>query len=324
MMIGNIKTAVVTGVTGFVGRYLSEHLRARGMVVSGCDLALPPEAIAQVEVQVLDITDAARVQAYIAAVQPDYVFHLAGLSSVSLSFKKPEVTRAINVGGTRNLLDALKNIASKAKIVIVSSAEVYRSSSNPLKETDELDGSLSPYAASRVEQEALCAEYPDLHIRISRSFNHIGPRQAPQFVAASFAQQVAQIMLGQAEPLVRVGNLEVIRDFSDVRDMVTAYLLLAERGQDGEVYNIGSSRGVTVRFLLDYLITLSGRQIEVQIDPERYRASDNPMLICDNAKFVQQTGWQAAYSLEQTLADMLEYWRQLVALSGASEEPVTR
>ncbi len=298
--------ALITGSNGFVGEYLTAALQAADTTVVGCgDQATSALPIAYRQ---LDITQAEQVNSVIQFFKPDVIFHLAGISSVKLSLQKPELTHAVNVDGTRHLLGALRKIVPQAKVVIVSSSEVYKPKAEPLVETDPLDGTSSPYAQSRVDQEALCrADFADVDWVLSRSFNHIGPKQLPHFVIADFARQVAAIRLGLQEPVIAVGNLEVVRDFTDVRDMVQAYRLLATLGDPGEVYNLGSGQGAKVSDLLAKLILLAGKPVAVRVSPDRFRPSDNPIMICHNAKFVTLTRWHLQYSLEQTLQDIFDY-----------------
>jgi len=307
--------ALITGINGFVGGYLSAYLREQGIAVAGTDVQEVERAKADEYFQA-DITKPDAVLRVIETVSPDLIFHLAGFSSVSRSFEQPELTYAINVGGTRNLLDAVRAYTPHARVVLISSAEVYAPKGEPISETDPLVTEGSPYTLSRLRQEALAGEYEDLDIVISRSFNHIGPGQIEVFVASSFAKQIAEITLGKRKPQISVGNLESVRDFTDVRDMVRAYLLLAEEGLKGERYNLGSGQGRSIREILDELITSSGQAIEVQIDRSRFRPSDNPYLVCDARKFKRLTGYEASIPLVRTLSDMLEYWRRETEVRG--------
>ncbi len=300
--------AIITGANGFVGKYLVQHLQEQGIRVIATDIQDCNSSEAD-EYRQADITKADELSRLMADVQPDLIFHLAGFSSVSRSYENPELTYAINVGGTRNLLDAVRKHSPSARVILVSSAEVYAAKGTPIAETDPLVTESSPYTLSRLQQEALLSDFQDLDIVISRSFNHIGPGQVEVFVASSFARQIAEITVGKRDPVISVGNLEAIRDFTDVRDMVRAYLLLADKGLRGERYNLGSGQGRSIRELLDELIAASGQIIEVQIDQSRFRPSDNPYLVCDAAKFTALTGYSASIPLARTLSDMLEYWR---------------
>jgi GDP-4-dehydro-6-deoxy-D-mannose reductase len=299
---------LITGSNGFVGGYLSEALQKAGCQVFGMGLE-QTDAIGLAGFYILDITQADQVEAMVKEVTPDLIFHLAGISSVGLSYKEPELTHEVNVGGTQNLLEAVRRHSPACRTVIISSAEVYAPKATPVAETDALDPHSSPYAASRVGQEGLLSIFADLDIVVSRSFNHIGPRQTDAFVSASFAKQVAEILLGLRPTEIEVGNLSAVRDFTDVRDMVTAYLLLAEQGKRGEVYNLGSGVGLSISELLDKLVAISGEVIEVKVSQERFRPVDNPVLIADVGKFKQLTQWQPQIGLAKTLTDMLEYWQ---------------
>jgi GDP-4-dehydro-6-deoxy-D-mannose reductase len=250
-------------------------------------------------------------------VKPDYVFHLAAQSNVPLAFKDPEATIMNNVVGQLNLLDALRAKSPDALVLTVGSSEQYglvRPEDAPIGEDTPFRPN-NPYAVSKIAQDALaiqyCLTYGQKIIRV-RPFNHIGPGQNENFVAAAFAQQVARIEAGQQEPVIYVGNLEAIRDFTDVRDMVRAYHLAITKGEPGEVYNIGSGTGHTIQWLLDTLISMSNVSVEVKQDPTRMRPSDIPTNVSDNTRFVRQTGWQPQIPLEQTLKDVLDYWRTKV------------
>jgi len=301
--------AFITGINGFVGKHLSDFLLSKGFEVIGTDLTDGFDGNNKVKYFTLDILDADKLKQVMNEIKPDFIFHLAGFSSVKKSFEQPELCRKINVIGTKNLLDSVVKANINPKILIISSADVYGvPESVPIKETDKLNP-ISPYAESRKEQEELCRKYPKLHIIISRSFPHIGPGQQPIFVASDFAKQIAEIEKKGKEPVIEVGNLEAKRDFTDVRDVVKAYLFAIEKCKKGETYNICSGKAYSIKEILDKLISFAKVKIKIEQDPARIRQSDIPILQGDNSKFVKQTGWKPEIHLEKTLKDILDYWR---------------
>jgi GDP-4-dehydro-6-deoxy-D-mannose reductase len=250
-------------------------------------------------------------------VRPDAIFHLAGQSNVPRSFAEPAQTLTTNVLAQLNLFQAALRLKQNPLFLVVCSNEIYgrvTPGDLPIDEDAPLRP-VSPYAVSKAAQDLLAYQYYISHklrtIRL-RPFNHIGPRQAEQFVASAFAAQIARIEAGGQEPLLRVGDLAAERDFTDVRDMVRAYALAAQHGEPGQAYNIGSGRTVSIRWLLDTLLAFSTRDIAVEPDPARMRPADVPRVACDSRRFRERTGWAPQISLEQTLHDILEYWRDRV------------
>jgi len=291
---------LVTGSSGFVGKHLLHELKNQGHT----SIALDRHSST---IQ-CDITNASQVQKAVSEAKPDWVIHLAGQSSIPNSIKDPETTRNINVGGTENLLRACKNL--KPKILIISSAHVYGVPEHvPLTESSPLNGK-DPYSLSRIEQEAvtkkLAAEL-DLQVVIARSFNHTGPGQNDQFVVPAFAKQIVAIERGTQQD-ISVGNLKSKRDFSDVRDIVKAYILALEKASP-DTYNISSGTSYSIQHILDTLVKMSTSAIRIETDPARYRESDIPDLHGDHSKFTSATGWEPQVPIEQTLQDVLDYWR---------------
>jgi GDP-4-dehydro-6-deoxy-D-mannose reductase len=261
-----------------------------------------------------DLTDRKATAAMVTEVQPDFVFHLAAQSNVQQAFKNPEGTFMTNVIGQLNLLDALRERVSDARVLVVCSSEEYglvRPEDIPIDEDTPFRPN-NPYAVSKIAQDALATQYflsYGQQTIIVRPFNHIGPGQTEHFVTAAFAHQVARIEAGLQEPVIFVGNLEAERDFTDVRDTVSAYHLALTQGEPGEVYNIGSGVGRTMQWILDTLISMSKIAVEVRQDPSRMRPSDIPQLVCDPTKFHKLTDWHPQIPIEQTLGDILDYWR---------------
>lgn len=311
---------LITGVTGFVGPYLAEYLAEAvpeaevwGLVWAG-DRERAPASIHPIEG---DMTDISSLRAAFDEVQPEIIFHLAAASSVASSWDQPGHFLEVNAVGTANLLETVRAADREVRVVVSSSGEVYGAvpvDQQPITEDAHLRP-LSPYAASKAAQDLLTAQYYHGYgistVRL-RLFHHTGPRRPPQFVASSFAQQIARIERGLDRPRLAVGNLEAIRDFTDVRDVARAYWLAATRGISGDVYNICSSLHISIRRVLDILLTLSTAEVEVEVDPNRLRAADIPSLVGDHTRFSTVTGWQPEIPLVKTLGDLLDWWRQSV------------
>lgn len=314
---------LVTGGNGFVGPYLIAALEAAGERVVACGAPLaeasPAGPIAP-EWRALDLCDRAAVDALVAETRPRAVYHLAALSSVAASLEDPLPTYQVNVMGTLHLLDALRRKASDARVLFVSSAEVYGGLSSPLTEASPFAPS-NAYAGSKAAGEMLCIEAFRTHglaVVRARAFNHTGPGQTPQFVVSDFARQVARIESGLQAPVIAVGNLSARRDFLDVRDVVSAYVALMAEGAPGAAYNVCSGRAVAVQSLLDGLLSLSRVPITVTTDPARMRPVDVPELVGSHASLSAAAGWQPRVPLEQTLSDVLGYWRARVSAENAA------
>ena len=309
--------ALITGVGGFAGSHLSDYLlnqtdwQVVGCVLPGWDCSHLDRRVTCLE---LDLRDREAVRAMLEQVTPDVIFHLAAQAFVPVSWQDPWDTLENNIRAEANILDGLVKLGAKPGVMVVGSNEEYglvRPDELPLREDSPLRPN-SPYAVSKVAQDFLGLSYFLSHglpvVRV-RPFNHIGPRQAEGFVAPAFAKQIALIEAGQQEPVIRVGNLDVQRDFSDVRDVVRAYHLAVTRGQPGQVYNIGSGQPRAVKALLETLLSLSAMPIRVEIDPARMRPSDTPVAYCDASKLRAATGWEPRVPFEQTLRDVLDDWR---------------
>jgi GDP-4-dehydro-6-deoxy-D-mannose reductase len=250
-------------------------------------------------------------------VRPDVVLHLAGATSVASSWQQPDRSFQVNAIGTLNLLEALRSLDLEPKVVVATSAEIYGAvcaENQPIREDSPLNP-ISPYATSKAAQDLIAAQYqrgfnlPTVRLRL---FPHTGPGRPPQFAASGFARQIARIERGLDPPVMAVGNLDPIRDFTDVRDTARAYWAAAVRGRPGEAYNVGSGRGVSIREVLDQLIALSDRRIETRVDPQRLRPADIACLVADTTRFAADTGWRPEIPLERTLADLLDWWRSMV------------
>ena len=263
-----------------------------------------------------DIRDATLLRQIISKVQPDYIYHLAGQPFVPDADKNILNTYEINVLGVLNLLEAVRIEKLKPRILIISSGEVYGAVPEdqlPVNEDYPLKP-INPYAVTKACADLLTYQYAIAHqldvIRV-RPFNHIGPRQSEQFVCSSFAKQIAEIELGLREPVLKVGSLDTQRDFTDVRDVVRAYQMILEKAKGGEVYNIGQNQVFFIRDILHMLIKQSNRKdIQLQQQSERFRPNDIPIMMCDATKIEKDFGWKPEVSIQQTLCDLLEYWRE--------------
>lgn len=301
-----IKKALITGINGFVGPYLKTKLEKHDLKVFGLDRNR--QHCDEKHIFCTDILDFKKLEKCISEIQPDYFFHLAGQSSVQRSFENPQLTHKINVDGTKNIYEIANNIDKKVKIILVSSCQIYSNPHTlPIKETEELKAS-SPYAKSRIEQEKIPAHFPKIETVIMRSFNHIGPNQSPEFVIPNFAKQIVEIKKGLREPIIRTGNLSAIRDFSDVRDIVTAYFLAATKGRSGQIYNVGSGQGYSILDLLKKMLDIAEVKATLITDEDRLRPLDIPRLICDHQLFTNDTGWKPQYNIATSLKDIINFW----------------
>ena len=310
--------ALITGITGFVGGHLAEHLLDDGQyeVWGLCRSTgrLPAFLAGRVRELEADLNDRPATARAIAEAQPDLIFHLAGQPFVPESFRDPAGTLAANTLGALHIFLALIEQRSSARMLVVGTNEEYGTVAEehlPISERAPLRPA-NPYGVSKAAQSLLAQQYFLSHglnlVRV-RPFTHIGPRQNERFVTAAFARQIARIERGLQSPVLQVGNLAARRDFTDVRDMVRAYALLALHGEPGAVYNAGTGDAVRVRDLLDQLLEASSAAIEVQPNPELMRPIDVPLVVCDAAALRACTGWAPRIPLRQTLADILDYWR---------------
>lgn len=262
---------------------------------------------------IADITDYEQTYQMVEKAKPDYVIHLAAQASVALSFKQPDLTMAVNVTGTENLLKALEQVNKKARILLIGSIDQYgyvEESCQPIKETQSLV-CRSPYGESKIKQEELAlTRVKELgqDIVLVRAATHVGPGQATTFAIADWVSQVKAMKEGKLPHKLTVGNLEVIRDIADVRDVADAYLQLLEKGVAGEIYNVSTGRGICLKDIPPLLGKLAGiDDLEVSVDSERFRPADIPMLVADNTKICESIGWKPKYTLEDTLSQWLDF-----------------
>ncbi|WP_066646380.1 GDP-mannose 4,6-dehydratase [Christensenella timonensis] len=298
--------ALITGAAGFVGTYLAEELENNGIQTVGTDLAGADRNG--------NLLDVKWVENVVAETTPDYIFHLAGQSSVGFSWENPQCTIEINVNGTLNLLDAVRSAKKAVRMVIIGTSDEYgpvAPGDCPIKESLALEP-VNPYAVSKAMQEQMALLYQtayDLDLVATRSFNHTGPGQKKGFVIPDFASQIAELEK-HGKGTIRVGNLSAKRDFSDVRDIVRAYRLLAQKGKRGEIYNVGSGQSYAIQELLDALVAMSDADITIEKDPEKFRPIDLPVIQGDIQKLTNDTGYVPEIGIEETLKAVLDFWRK--------------
>jgi GDP-4-dehydro-6-deoxy-D-mannose reductase len=302
---------LVTGAAGFAGGHLIDLLIQSGARVTAWHRpgGAPPREASGAQWDAVDLLDRAQVQAAMERTRPSVVYHCAGAAHVGRAWDSTEPTFAINVRGTQHVLEALERAGTAARVLVPSSALVYASADEALTEDHPLTPT-SPYGLSKLAQEMLGMKTNGtVAVTIARAFNHVGPRQDPHFVASGFARRIADIEQGRWIPEISVGNLDARRDLTDVRDTVRAYQMILERGIPGRVYNVCSGRAITMRDLLDRLIARARVPVTVKVDPARYRPNDTPLLLGDPRRLRDELGWAPDIPLEQTLDDLLEYWR---------------
>ena len=312
---------MITGITGFAGSHLVEFLMTlEGLEIYGIrrwrsrteHIDHLADAIVMEE---CDLRDSTSVMRIIQKIRPDRIFHLAAQSFVPTSWHAPSESLTTNILGTLHLFEAIRQTDIDPIIQVACSSEEYGlvlPEELPISETNPLRP-LSPYAVSKVGQDLLAYQHfksYGLKVIRTRGFNHTGPRRGDVFVCSNFAKQIAEIEAGRKEPVLSVGNLEAKRDFTDVRDMVRAYWLATEYCEPGEVYNICSGVAYAIEEVVEMLLAMTDVPIEIRQDPARMRPSDVPVLQGDNTKFVKATGWLPSIPFEQTLRDILNYWRE--------------
>ena len=301
---------LVTGAAGFAGGHLVERLASGG----GSVLAWAHRGGAQPAVSgavtwtAVDLLDREALRAALAAARPSVIYHCAGFADVHQAWRAPARALRVNALGTHNLLEAVGAAGLSCRVLVTSSAMVYRPAAEAMTEDGPI-GPQGPYATSKLAQE-MTAAASALPIVIARPFNQAGPRQSAAYATSAFAQQIAEIEAGRLEPVLRVGNLDARRDITDVRDTVRAYEALADHANPRTPYNVCSGRAQSMRELLDILLSFSRVHVRVEVDASRLRPSDSPIILGSHARLTRDTGWMPRISIEQTLADLLDYWRR--------------
>ncbi len=319
---------LITGADGFVAGHLLPHLlevesdaQIFGMVWRDAPQESWPEDHPRLQILPGELTDAKSISAIVEQARPEIILHLAAASSVARSWQDPEPAYQANILGQLHLLEAARTMKTLPTVVIASSAEIYGRDGHdgkPISEAAPLRP-LSPYAVTKATQDLQAGQYhaayglPTVRLRL---FNHTGPGRPPQFVASSFAKQLAEIERGLHEPVMHVGNLDVARDFTDVRDIARAWRLAALHGRPGEAYNVCSGHPTPIRRILELLLEKTSSKVEVRTDPSLLRTGEIQSLYGDRTLFCQATGWQPEIQLEQTLTDLLQWWRKAVNADG--------
>lgn len=307
-----MKQLLIFGVGGFVGRYLAEEFRNFGYDVYGTDIVQTPSIPGYVRFLQCDILNAQAVAELIEAVKPTHIINLAAISSVAQSWKQPQKTIAVNVEGTLNILEGIRKNNLSPKVLMIGSSEEYAICDKPIREDYALDAN-NPYGISKTMQERFLVLYREryqMQIYQVRAFNHTGVGQSSSFVLAGWCDRVAEIEISGRPGILKVGNLDVQRDFSDVRDVVRAYRMVIESDDCRTVYNVGSGKAYSLRQMVKCIISFCKQPIGIQITPELFRPADNPIICCDHQQITEKLGWKPRYTLEDTLQQMFESSKQ--------------
>lgn len=307
-----MRKVLIFGAGGFVGSYLSEEFLSNGYDVYGSDINNNAALSDKVSFNEAELLDAESVEMIMSDIKPDIIVNLAAISSVGVSWGMPQKTISVNVIGALNILEAARKFAKQAKILFVGSSEEYVYSNFPMNEDRPLNAS-NPYGISKVTQEQFAGLYREqygMKIYYARPFNHTGVGQRESFVLASWCKQVAMIEKSGKPGVIRVGNLSVKRDFSHVRDIVRAYRMIIESDNHNIIYNIGTGKAYPLGEMLQYIIDLSGQIITVEVDSERIRPTDQPVVCCDHNLITSQLGWEPQFTVFDALKEMYEEYRK--------------
>jgi len=317
-----MKRALITGASGFVGSHLIEYLHSKGYEVYGTirwrsRLEFIDTMRDKVKLVEADLMDFQSLLTIMKDIQPDQVYHLAAQSFVPTSWVVPSKTMSVNAVGQINLLEAIRHADIDPRIQIAGSSEEYgmvKPEETPITEDQPLRP-LSPYGVSKVAQDLLGYQYHQsygMKIVRTRGFNHTGNRRGEVFVTSNFAKQIVEVEKKLRDPVIHTGDLSAVRDFTHVKDMVRGYRLALEKGKPGEVYNLCTGKGVSIKEMLDLLVSMAKVKVTTKVDPDRLRPSDVPLLIGDNSKMKKATGWEPKISFKETMHHTLEYWRERV------------
>ena len=310
---------LITGATGFAGSHLLEQLIASEPQVaawSNPNGSSVRHLDPKVAWSAVDLLDRQAVAAAVAALRPSVIYHCAGAADVAGSWADPVRPLKVNALSTHHILDAVRLAGLNSPVLVTGSALVYRQSTEPIAEDSQL-GPSNPYGLSKLAQEMVAARASWCPVLLTRPFNHAGPRQSPAYVTSSFARQIAEIEAGLGEPVLHVGNLDARRDVTDVRDTVRAYRMLVSAGRSARPYNVCSGRAHRIGDLLDTLLGLARTPVRVAVDPARMRPSDNPVVLGDPSRIASEVGWRPEIPIEQTLGDLLDYWRQRITMKAS-------
>lgn len=302
-----MKKVLIIGAGGFVGEYLIKEFQKNNYQIIACDIGKKEKFDKEISYFDIDILNKQLVNNIINKTKPDYLINLAAISSVGMSWKIPDKTIQINVIGTINILEAIKEYCPTCKVLLIGSSEEYESIDRPLKEEDSIKAN-NPYGISKIAQENFAKLYSEkygLKIVCTRSFNHTGIGQLDQFVIPSFCKQVAEIEKTKQSGKISVGNLSAYRDISDVKDIVYVYRKLLENDNNQFIYNVGSGKVYQIEELLKYIISLSTQNIEIVIDESKLRPVDTPYICCDNAKIKEYFN---NTDIKETIKEMYEYY----------------
>lgn len=307
-----MKSILITGAEGFVGSSFYTLLRNEGFNVFGT--FLPELAVKQKNYFACDLLDFDSLHSLLKKIKPDVVYHLAAISSVGFSIREPQITFRTNIIGTANVLEAAHKVCPDAQILFISSCEVYGAGGKSIDEDSPIM-LLSPYAVSKYAAELIVRQYCDVYglkTAILRPFNHTGPGQREDFILASVARQITEIELGRRPPVITVGNISVIRQFMDVRDVIRAYRLAMDCMKPGDILNVAAGHGHSIEEALQILKRKAKAAFEVKIDESRFRAHDIMSLVGTGERFEKLTGFKPQFTFEKTLEDLLNYWRKTV------------
>ncbi|HXW06229.1 MAG TPA: GDP-mannose 4,6-dehydratase [Vicinamibacterales bacterium] len=306
---------LVTGGTGFAGSHLVERLVACGHAVEAWSnpSGHPPSSLhPSVSWRAVDLLDREALASAVATLSPVAIYHCAGFADVAGASVHRDRALRVNAIGTHHLLEAVRRSSASCPVLVTGSALVYRPSADALREDSPIEP-WNPYGFTKLAQEMIAMSARATPVYLARPFNHAGPRQSPAYVTSSFARQIAEIETGRREPVLLAGNLDSRRDIMDVRDTVRAYQLIVDRGRPGRAYNVCSGRSHRIGDLLEMLVGMARIEVDVRRDPERMRPADIPVVLGDPSRLVAETGWRPEIPIEQTLADLLDYWRGRLA-----------